>query len=193
MFVPSWIIVTSHIRPCKYELLNKVFLLSSAGTKRGHPQWRLSCPAPSWTFVQTTHCGLLPLTAGSECLCPRVKGPSLEDWRVRLHAAWEEHYRESFRQRMLAPKERLREVWRGRGYRKESESPYTSYPDLCETQTPEVSSAEILSPYGQPIPTMEDHERNFRDTRKWGACSAVSGGRKVSNVWPCEENISIWT
>lgn len=45
-------------------------------------------------------------------------------------------------------------------------SSYTSHPDFCETQTPEVSSAEILSPYGQPIPTMEERERNFPDTRK---------------------------
>lgn len=41
-----------------------------------------------------------------------------------------------------------------------------SHPDLGETQTPEVSSAEILSPYGQPIPAMEECERNHPDTRK---------------------------
>lgn len=91
---------------------------------------------------------------------------------MRLHAVQAEHYRESSRQRMSAPKERLREVWSGGGdvitgrNQKAPGSSCASHPDLGETQTPEVSSAEILSPYGQPIPAMEECERNHPDTRK---------------------------
>lgn len=89
---------------------------------------------------------------------------------MRLHAVRAEHYRESSRQRMLVLKERLREVWRGvvvtARNQKAPGSSCASHPDLCETQTPEVSSAEILSPYGQPIPAMGECERSRPDTRK---------------------------